>query len=457
MFLLALESALRSILKTPGVSILVVLAIALGVGITMPMVALHHNNGGDPLPETGHTLFRVLLDNWYLDGVYYNRDPEFPTDILTARDALAIIDSDIPSSSSVSYNAFQYVGPAEQVSNLRPFYAEIRLNTLGFFSMFDLPIQYGAVWSEDADSTTQNVAVISSSMNQRLFGGGNNVGADFKIAGQIYTVSGILQPWSLTPRVYDLSQTNARPEAVYIPLSDFRRPQFLPERWRTLEDTVSKQVDSAFLNSETIFVQVWVELATPQAVDAYGDFMASYVLEQKKLGRLPRPLNNALYSAQEWINVAPGNRDTQQLYRVFIIVGVFFLLVCLLNLLSLLLAKFMAATPDACVIRALGAPRSLIFTQYVVEVVILGIAGGMLSLVVANAALEGMLWVYLENLPAEYKQIQSIDTADSSYIKFDTALLLYTLALSIGASLVSALYPAWRSCRIPPAEFLKMN
>ena len=70
MFGVAFESALRSIVKTPGVSLLVVMTIALGVGITMPMVTLYHNNSGNPLPDVGDRLYRVMIDNWFLDGVF---------------------------------------------------------------------------------------------------------------------------------------------------------------------------------------------------------------------------------------------------------------------------------------------------------------------------------------------------------------------------------------------------
>lgn len=457
MFMLAFESAVRSIIKTPGVSVLVILAIALGVGITMPMVTLYHNSGGDPLPSKSGKVYRVLVDNWFVDGTYYFRDPGMPTEILAARDARALAQSDVPDNVALSYGSYQYIGPAQADARLRPFYSEIRVTSSGFFSMFNLPIHFGSVWAEDADKAGQNVAVISHSANQRLFGGGDNVGKDIKVAGDIYTIVGILQPWSLTPRIYDLSQTNARPEAVYIPLSNFTRSKFMPNRWRSLEQSPPEQFNAEYVNGETIFAQLWVELDSTEKVATYRDFVDSYVAEQKTLGRLPRPANNRLYTAREWVYASPGNQGSQRLYGAFIVVGVVFLLVCLFNLLSLLLAKFIAVTPEACVMRALGASRSLIFLQYVTEVIILGAIGGLLSIAVAKAALKGMFWVYIQNLPDAFKQVQTLDPNDSTYIQLDTQLLLFTFALAIAASLVSALLPAWRSCRIPPADHLKMN
>ena len=457
MFNLAFESALRSIIKTPGVSLLVTLTIALGVGITMPMVTLYHNNSGNPIPEVGHKMYRVLIDNWFVDGVYWTRDPNMPTEIMAARDIRNLIQSDIPNHFSASYSGYQHVRSVDENSNVKPFYTDVRATTHGFFDMFQVPIEYGSFWDAEADKKNQNIAVISHPTNLKLFGGGDNVGKSFKLGNQVYTIVGITSSWALAPRVYDMSQNNARPEGVFVPLSDFQRTNLRPNRWRTLEEKAPEGFEATFVNSETIFALLWVQLNTPEKVLEYRDFLDSYVAEQKALGRLPRPTNNRLYSAEEWVVASPGNDGTQRLYRVFIVVGVFFLIVCLLNLLSLLLSKFVAATPQACVMRALGATRGLIFTQYVIEVAILGVIGGVLSVFVARGALQAILWVYLENLPAEFKQIQSSVGADNPYVQFDSTLLMITLTLALIGSMLSALYPAWRACRIPPAEFLKVN
>lgn len=457
MFALALERAFRSITKTPGVSILVVLAIALGVGITMPMVTLYHHIGGDPLRGNSDKLYRVLINNWPKDRIFRQNDPDFPTEIMTARDARALTHSKIPSKIALSYSFFNFVGPAGEHAKLRPFYTEVRVTTRDFFDMFRLPLQFGAAWDQRAADATQNVAVINDATNQHLFGGGNNVGKQFKIAGKVYTIVGILAPWSLTPRVYDMTQTSAQPEGVYIPLSDFRRSRFLPDYFRTYEKKRPQTFDASFLNGENLFAQLWVELDSPQQVSAYRDFMASYVADQKSLGRLQGDVKNRLYSAHDWVNVSPTNRYMKRLYGVFIVVGVCFLLVCLFNLLSLLLTKFMAVTPEACVMRALGASRTLIFLQYTQEVILLGICGGLLSIGVAKAALKGIFWVYIQNLPPELRQVQAVDPTGGVYIRLDSTLLVYTLALAIVASLAAALYPAWRSCRIAPADYLKVN
>ena len=116
----------------------------------------------------------------------------------------------------------------------------------------------------------------------------------------------------------------------------------------------------------------------------------------------------------------------------------------------------MSVTPQTCVVRALGASRSMIFGQYIIEVILLGLIGGIISLGIAKMGLTGMLWIYLENIPPEFKLIESPD-GESAYTRFDLKLLLVSLILAITAAVLCALYPAYRACRIPPAEYLKVN
>ena len=66
-----------------------------------------------------------------------------------------------------------------------------------------------------------------------------------------------------------------------------------------------------------------------------------------------------------------------------------FLLVCLLNTVGLLLAKFLRRSGEIGVRRALGASRRAIFMQCLVEAGTVGLAGGVLGLGLALAGTVG--------------------------------------------------------------------
>jgi putative ABC transport system permease protein len=117
-----------------------------------------------------------------------------------------------------------------------------------------------------------------------------------------------------------------------------------------------------------------------------------------------------------------------------------FLLVCLLNTVGLLLAKFLRRSSEIGVRRALGASRRAIFTQCLVEAGTVGLAGGLLGL---GLALLG-LWAVRQQ-PADYAPMAQLNVT----------MLLTTFVLAIGASVVAGLLPAWRACQVAPAIQLK--
>ena len=117
-----------------------------------------------------------------------------------------------------------------------------------------------------------------------------------------------------------------------------------------------------------------------------------------------------------------------------------FLLVCLVNTVGLLLAKFLRRSSEIGVRRALGATRSAIFAQYLVESSTIGLAGGVLGL---GLALLG-LWAVRQQ-PVDYAPLA----------RLDAPMLLLTFALALLASLLAGLLPAWRATQIAPAIQLK--
>jgi putative ABC transport system permease protein len=244
-----------------------------------------------------------------------------PTDIMTAEDIRILMKPDIPTKVAASYQAQQCVRSLDPEMGVKPFMSAIRVTTFGFFDMFKVPMRFGATRDGKADEAIENIAVISHSTNPAFFGGGDNVRREFKIGDQVYSVIGIMHAWPLAPRVYDLTQSSARTEGVFVPLSDFQRSRLKPGRFASLESSPSNESGLDFLGDETIFASLWVQLETQHQVQDYREFMDNYLTEQKALGRLPRPMNNQLYSATDWIVVAPVNAEQRDMYKTFILLG----------------------------------------------------------------------------------------------------------------------------------------
>ena len=117
-----------------------------------------------------------------------------------------------------------------------------------------------------------------------------------------------------------------------------------------------------------------------------------------------------------------------------------FLALCIVNTMGLLLAKFSTRGAEVGVRRALGAARGAVFRQFLVETSVIGLAGGLLGLLLAHAS----LWLIR-------KQAQDL----SAVAHMDWTMLAATFAIAIGASLVAGLLPTWRACQVSPALQLK--
>src|SRR5690606_41217086 len=89
--------------------------------------------------------------------------------------------------------------------------------------MFDTPMLHGNGWSAREDESHARVAVISSELNQRVFGGGNSVGRQLRIDQADFTVIGVTDQWRPTPRFYDMySDRYGALEEVCVPFSTSR-------------------------------------------------------------------------------------------------------------------------------------------------------------------------------------------------------------------------------------------
>lgn len=438
MFLYNLRIAAKSLRRNPILTALLIGAIALGICISTTFIALRHVFEKDPLPGKSSTLFNVRLDSWDPTRAYDPEDPKSVPPMLTYRDARALMSSRIPTRHTAMFKFTPFVFPDPKVG--KPFRQDTRLVFSDFFGMFNVPFRYGGPWDKAADSKPEQVLVISEEINERLFSGANSVGRTVRLDQRDYKVVGVLDRWEPAFRYFDMNQggIGSRPEGIYMPLN------FTPilEIFTTGNSDGWKGQDGdgfqAYLNSEQTWLVYWAELPTPEKQQAFRDFVHSYVTDQKKIGRLPRPMNNRVTSLPELLDefgaVPPGVKSMS-------IVSLLFLIVCSLNLVGLLLGKFLARIPEVSVRRALGASRLQVFWQHVVECELVGIVGGLIGMVLSIGILE-LISKFVPN---------------GDVIRLDLEMVGVSIFLSLVAGLLAGIYPAWRVCSVAPAMQLKVQ
>jgi putative ABC transport system permease protein len=324
-----------------------------------------------------------------------------------------------------------------------PFQIETRATTGDFFSMFDVPFAYGSGWDKSADDARERVVVLSDSMNEQLFGDADSTGESVRLNGELYRIVGVLGEWTPVPKFYDLNNnTFQEPEKMYLPFTVAIAGEFGSSGNTNCWKPVGDGGVEAFRASECIWIQMWVELRSESEKQDYLQFLDAYVGDQKELGRFPRPLNNRLSDVEEWMEI---NEVVDEDVGVLLGLAVLFLIVCLLNTIGLLLAKVLRRSMDTSLRRALGASKSALFSQYVVEAGIIGVAGGVLGIALTWLGLRG-----IENLFSEFDFIQNL-------VRMDWVIIMMTVALAILSTLGAALYPTWRACNITPASQLRIQ
>ena len=429
-----LQMAVKSLRRDPFLSSIVVGTISLGIGVCMTTLTLFYISSQNPIPTKSERLISVRLNNWP-EGESMNAD-ETPGFDITYGDAVKLLEHQGGIRQAAGYNTAFVVHPDN--SDLRPYRANVRLTSGDFFPMFDVGFQYGSAWSTEQEDQQNMVAVLSASANDKLFGGIDSVGQEVRLQDWTFIVGGVLEPWKPLPKFYDLnSGTFSDPEEIFVP---FSLTPVLEARKNNGSTSCFEEIDGntwqAFLESECIWVQYWAEIPSATAKADYESHLEAYIAGQRDLGRYPR---EKTVWAQDVMTLFKDFGVVDDDSRVLLGLAFMFLAVCLVNVVGLLLDKFMLRPGELAVRRALGARRRTLLAQRLCEVALLGLAGAGLGL--------GLAWIGLWML-------RNLNISEE-LTRLDPTLAMVAVVLSIGSSVLAGLYPAWRSSRIPPARYLR--
>jgi putative ABC transport system permease protein len=432
MFGYYLDLAVRSLKRSKVLTALMVLAVALGIGACMTTLTVLHVLSGDPLPGRSGSLYFPQLDP--RDMANYAPGVE-PAEQVTWTDGMYLLRARRATRQALMTGGMVPLQPAQ--ASIDPFHAYARYTSADFFPMFGVPFQYGSGWLDAEDESKARVVVISSELNDKLFGGQNSVGKTLRLQETDFRIIGVLGDWRPNPHFYDLNMdAYASYEEVYLPLSTSR----------DLHMTHSGSVDcwgNGGGNQDTLeknpctWLQFWVQLDSPAHVAAYKGFLQHYWEDQHASGRFVRPPNVRLRNVPEWLEykqVVPSDTRLQ----AWLAMG--FLVVCLINTVGLMLAKFMRRAGELGVRRALGASRRALFGQLLMESGVVGFVGGVLGLLLALLG----LWLVRQQ-PSNYAKLAHMDST----------MLAMTFVIAVVATMLAGLLPAWRACRVAPALQLK--
>lgn len=386
---------MRMLLKSPGLSLTVVLTLALGIGATTAIYTAVYATliAAMPYPHPDQ-----LVMVW--SRIQTFRNVVSTGDFLDWKEQAKVF-QDLVAFSGTSFNLAGKEAP-EMV--------QAQYSTPGMYQMIGVPFQLGRGFlPEEGVTGKDRVVVLANRLWKRLGADPHIIGKQIMLDQKPYTVVGVF-----APGVMDRWPFQIAAPLVFTPQQ--RNHDF---HWLLVMGRLKPGLTIQQAQAEMDAVTGHIAQANPRS--------------NKGWGARVEPLKNDFL----------GDNTKLTLWLLLAAVG-FLLLIACVNVANLLLSKGATRQREVAIRSALGASRREVFAQFVTESLIMAAIGGVCGLALGYAMLRGLVAVMPPNtLPGE---------AD---VRLSIPVLLVALAATTLAGLLFGCAPAWYAARVDPAAFLK--
>lgn len=385
----------RMLRRNPGITLTVLLTLALGVGANTAIFTVDYATMLQPLPYPDA---KQLVVVWSKIRGFHN--------VSSAGDFLDWQRNNKSFQSMAAWGQGVFnLATGDHPENVVGLYV-----TPGYYKLLGLPMFMGRGFlPQEGVPGQDNVVILTHGTWERLGSNRNILGTAINVDGVPHTVVGVLPPG-----VYDREQARLAVPMAFTPEQMNHDFHWLLVMGR-LKPGVTLQQAQADMDAVT------AELAQ------------QYPKSDRGWGAYVEPLKHDFISKDE----------IKTLWLLLGAVG-FVLLIACVNVANLLLARSMARQKEMAVRAALGAGAKAIFAQLLTESLMLAVAGGVLGVGVGYAMLRGLMAVMPQGtLP------------DEARLALNVPVLAFTLGATTLAGLLFGCIPAWSASRVDPAEAMK--
>lgn len=390
--------ALRTLSRAPAFTAIAVLTLALGIGATTAIFSVFNAVLLKPLPIREPSRVVYLHDQLPSFGV--PRTKVSPLQFREYSQHTEIFESTA---------AFKPAG-LTLTSADRALHIPAMKVTAGFFHLLGIEPLRGRLFTafDDTDGNP-HVVLLTEALWQNLFGRDPKaIGKALRLDGAAYEIIGVVP---------------AKLDAMFFPhpevwLSAAIAPDSATEKYRWYVDysMLARLRDHVTIDQ--------ARAAMRAAVASFNDADFKFGVEirpiaEEKAGDIRKPLNILLGA-------------------VFLV-----LLIASLNIANLLLSRNLARRQEIATRMSLGAPRSRLVAQLLVESLAVSLSGGVLGVTLARVGILAIVRFAPPDIPG------------FTSIPIDADVLIFALALSIATSVLSGLAPAIFSTRSDPSEAMK--
>ena len=399
-----IQYGLRMLRKSPGFTAIVILTLALGIGANAAIFSVVNAVLLRPLPYTNPEQLVFVFEANLQEGVKETgcSYPNFEEWRKQNR-----VFSEMASSQR---HELTLTGSGE------PAVVRTSVVTPGFFSVLDgRPLLGRTFVPEDGKQGAAPVVILSENLWRETFGGDPKiVGRSINLDKRSFTVIGIMHAGFRSP-------VFAKSEQIWIPL--VQDPLFGTwmtrhgGHWMAVLARLKPGVSMAQAQAE--MDEINSNLAKESPADSAGWTIRVIPMQEEIVG-----------SSKSALLVLSGA------------VGLVLLIACA-NIANLLLTRATSRSKEMAVRIALGAGRSRIVRQLLVESAVMGLLGGIAGVLLAEWGIQGLSSL----LPADLPQLRAI--------RVDGWVLGFALLLSFTASVVFGLAPAVFAARSDVQASLK--
>ncbi|MGH9747500.1 MAG: ABC transporter permease [Candidatus Acidiferrales bacterium] len=407
-----LKYGLRMLAKSPAFTVVAVLTLALGIGASTAVFSIVNAVLLKPLPypHADRVVFPWRQSPPGID-LGYN---EIPWGARTFQD----FQHDI--------NAFQDVGAFEAAGfNLTGTGDPVRVDgvraSAGFFRTMGVAPALGRTFLDEEDHAGHDREVIlGHGLWQRKFGGDPNVvGRNLELNGESYAVVGVMPSGFSFPRGEEMP-------------GSFQFPR-LPEMWVPAITDISK--DPTAPDELAVLALLKPGVSMPQAQSALD------VYAKAKEKEFPQAVGWFSSKVTPLASQAAGDTRTPLLLLLGA-VGVVLLIACA-NVANLLLARSLGRRKEFTLRSALGAAQGRLIRQLLTESVLLALVGGIVGLILGEAAIRFVKIFGPLNVPRLHE------------LQLDPRVFAFTLAITLLTGILFGLAPALGAANENLVETLK--
>jgi len=268
----------------------------------------------------------------------------------------------------------------------------------------NISLQSGSFFDETENSLMAPVAVLAPTVVESLFGRRDPTGASIMIGKMTFKVIGVTAPkGSVSGEDQD--------DQIFVPL-------------RT---AMSKLMNVTYLS------HVFVEATGSDNVHTAGMEIKSLLRERHRL----RDDKENDFTIQNQADVIEAQSSVARTFSLLVVgIAVSSLVIGGVGILGVMLLSIQERISEIGIRRAVGAKRSDILVQFLVESSFLGILGGIAGLLLGLGASAGVKLI--SGMP----------------VVLEPRYILLSLVFSLATGLIFGIFPSWRASRLNPIEAL---